>query len=241
MNIKECIDLVDGVKPNQYSIEDKVAWLSFIEQSIINDVLLTHEGYDGRYDDFTGYSPDNLTVGLIAPSPYDRLYTAYLKMKIDEENGETARYNNSATLFNSYLSEYKKWYNRNHMPISNADRRTLQKAKPTQLDVSEAQLEQLRKLLYAELHDEMLRDLSDDNIKSIVKKYMDTNAQMLKGKDGRDGVDGKDGKSAYQYAQEGGFKGTETAFIQTLASLGDIETALDSIIAIQNELIGGDE
>ena len=29
MTIKECIDLVDNVKPNQYSIEDKVAWLSF--------------------------------------------------------------------------------------------------------------------------------------------------------------------------------------------------------------------
>lgn len=193
MNIKECIDLVDGVKPNQYSIEDKVAWLSFIEQSIINDVLETHEGYDGRYDDFTGYSPNNLTVGLVVPSPYDRLYTAYLKMKIDEENGETARYNNSVTLFNSYLSEYKKWYNRNHMPISKAYKKRMPQNKPTSLDVSEAQLEQLRKLLYAELHDEMLRDLSDDNIQSIVKKYMDTNAQMLKGKDGQDGVDGKDG------------------------------------------------
>jgi hypothetical protein len=54
---------------------------------------------------------------LIAPSPYDRLYTAYLKMKIDEENGETARYNNSATMFNSYLLEYKKHYNKTHMPL----------------------------------------------------------------------------------------------------------------------------
>ena len=173
---------MDGVKPNQYSIEDKVAWLSFIDQSIINDVLLTHEGYDGRYDDFTGYSADNLTVGLIAPSPYDRLYTAYLKMKIDEENGETARYNNSATLFNSYLAEYKKWYNRNHMPLGN--RRPAPPQKHTNMDVSDAQLEQLRKLLYAELHNDVLSKLSDDKIYAIVKKFVDTNAQMLKGKDG---------------------------------------------------------
>lgn len=193
MTIKECIDVVDNLKPNQYSIEDKVAWLSFLDMTIINEVLKTHEGYDGRYDDFTGYSPDILTAGLIIPSPYDRVYTAYLKMKIDEENGETARYNNSVTLYNTYLMEYKKWYNANHMPLSPSDRRTMPQSKPSTLDVSEAQLEQLRKLLYAELHDEMLGELSDDNIHAIVKTYMDNNAQMLKGKDGQDGVNGKDG------------------------------------------------
>ena len=50
MTIKECIDLVDNVKPNQYSIEDKVEWLSYLDGTIINDVLKTHEGYDGSYD-----------------------------------------------------------------------------------------------------------------------------------------------------------------------------------------------
>ncbi len=117
MTIKECIDLVDNVKPNQYSIEDKVRWLSFIDKTIINDVLKTHEGYDQRYDEFGGYSADRLSEALIAESPYDSLYEAYLKMKIDEENGETARYNNSATMFNSYLSVFKKHYNKYHMPL----------------------------------------------------------------------------------------------------------------------------
>ena len=187
MTIKECIDVVDNLKPNQYSIEDKVSWLTFLDMTIINEVLKTHEGYDGRYDDFTGYSPDNLSVGLIVQSPYDRVYTAYLKMKIDEENGETARYNNSVTLYNSYLMEYKKWYNANYLPLSPSDRRNESKTQP-QMDVTEAQLEQLRKLLYAELHDEMLKEVSNDKLYSIVKGFMDINAQMLKGKDGRDGV-----------------------------------------------------
>lgn len=119
MNIKECIDVVDNVKPNQYSIEDKVRWLSFIDAKIINDVLKTHEGYDIQYDNFAGYSSDNLDAKLIVDFPYDRLYEAYLKMKIDEENGETARYNNSAIMFNSYLMEYKKYYNKHHMPVCN--------------------------------------------------------------------------------------------------------------------------
>ena len=117
MTIKECIDLVDNVKPNQYGIEEKVAWLSFIDGIIINDVLKTHEGYHGEYDEFDGYSEDELGRKLIVGKPYDTLYTAYLKMKIDEENGETARYNNSATMFNSYMTQFRKHYNKTHMPL----------------------------------------------------------------------------------------------------------------------------
>ena len=64
MTIKECIDIVDDLKPNQYSTKVKVMWLSFIDEIIINDVLKTHKGYDGRYDDFTGYSEDKLSVLL---------------------------------------------------------------------------------------------------------------------------------------------------------------------------------
>ena len=117
MTIKQCIDMVDNVKPNQYSIEDKVRWLSFIDHIIINDVIKTRDGYNSEYDEFEGYSSDRLGTKLIVESPYDELYVTYLKMKIDEENGEFARYNNSATMFNSYLSEYKKHYNKNHKPM----------------------------------------------------------------------------------------------------------------------------
>ena len=119
MTIKECIDAVDNVKPNQYSTEDKVKWLSFLDMIIVNDVLKTHEGYEGEYDEFTGYDADKLGVKLIAPKPYDNLYEAFLKMKIDEENGESARYNNTATMFNSYYSVYKKYYNKYHKPLCN--------------------------------------------------------------------------------------------------------------------------
>ena len=122
MTIKECIDIVDNLKPNQYSITDKVRWLSFIDKIIINDVLKTHKGYDGRYDNFTEYSPDKLAIQLVAESPYDRLYIAYIKMQIDGENGEMARYNNSANIFNSYMMEYRKYYNKTHMPLSITDR-----------------------------------------------------------------------------------------------------------------------
>ena len=117
MTIKECIDLVDNVKPNQYSVEDKVNWLSFIEGIIINDVIKTHEGYKNEYEEFDGYSPDKLGTKLIVGYPYDVLYVEYLKMKIDGANGETGRYNNSATTFNSYMTLFRKHYNKTHMPL----------------------------------------------------------------------------------------------------------------------------
>ena len=127
MTIQECINMVDSQKPNQYTNRDKVMWLSFVDKTIINDVLKTHEGYDGRYDNFTEYTEDQLTKTLIVESPYDRLYPAFLKMQIDGENGEMARYNNSASIFNAYMMEYRKYYNRTHMPLSWNDRGSVAK------------------------------------------------------------------------------------------------------------------
>ena len=217
MTIKECIDMVDNVKPNQYSIEDKVIWLSFLDSVIINDVLKTHEGYDGRYDTFVGYSPDRLSDHLIVPSPYDRLYTAYLKMKIDEENGETARYNNSAITYNSYLTEYKRWYNKTHMPLTSSERNKKTAPAHGTLDVTDAQLEYLRRVLLADLSNELSKLLSEDRIYDIIMNHVNTHTSEFRGKDGEKG---NDGKSAYQYAKEGGYTGTEAEFARKLASEG---------------------
>ena len=186
MTIKECIDIVDNLKPNQYSIEDKVEWLSFLDQTIINDVFLTHEGYHGEYDDFVGYSPDNLSVPLIVPSPYDRLYTAYLKMKIDEENGETTRYNNSATMFNAYMTEYKRWYNKTHMPIDVHNRKPCGIVNNTYV-LSDAMYENLRREVLAEVEEEVTGQLSDDRIYDIIMRHVYTHTQEFKGKDGENG------------------------------------------------------
>ena len=47
-----------------------------------------------------------------------------------------------------------------------------------------------------------------------------------KGDKGDTGATGADGKSAYQYAQEGGYTGTETEFAEKLAQKTDIPSAL---------------
>lgn len=194
MTIKDCIDIVDNLKPNQYSVKEKVMWLSFIEKIIINEVLKTHEGYDGRYDLFEEYSEDKLSARLIVPSPYDRLYTAYLKMKIDEENGEIARYNNSAVLYNTYMQEYRKDYNKNHMPINSLSRRPMMHpSKKVSSGLTDAEFENLKKELTHILTEYFANTVSEDKMYAIVTRFMQDNAQMLRGKDGKDGENGKDG------------------------------------------------
>ena len=196
MTIKECIDIVDSLKPNQYTIREKVMWLSFIEAIIINDVLKTHEGYDGKYDLFEGYSEDKLTLPLIVQNPYDRLYTEFLKMKIDEANGETARYNNSASMFNTYMTEYKKYYNKTHMPLSTTSGRASvpNKVQTHMVSLTDAEFESLKKELTYIMTEYFGKKFSEDTISDIVVNFVNNNIAMLKGADGRDGINGKDGK-----------------------------------------------
>lgn len=192
MTIKDCIDIVDNNKPNQYTIKDKVSWLSFIEEIIINDVLKTHEGYDGRYDTFTGYTEDKISVKLIVPSPYDRLYIEYLKMMIDKENGETARYNNSAASFNTYMSEYRKYYNKMHMPLSIKGNFNRIPPKMNTVGLSDAEYENLKRDIINSLSETINLMVSSDRLAEIVNQFAMNNIQMLKGKDGytpKKGVD----------------------------------------------------
>lgn len=115
MRIRDAINAVDDVKPNQYSDETKIRWLSYLDGTIKREVIDTHEEGEGVF--FEPYTAKDIDRSLLAEYPYDELYVAYLKMKIDDENGEAARYNNSSAMFNSLLYEYKAAYNREHRPI----------------------------------------------------------------------------------------------------------------------------
>lgn len=65
---------------------------------------------------------------------------------------------------------------------------------------------------------------ADGNLSWTNDKGLDNpetvNIKGKDGKDGEDGLDGDDGKSAYEYAQDGGFTGTEEEFAEMLAGGG---------------------
>ena len=116
MTLIEAINRVDALKPNVYSQEEKISWLSTLDGMIMRDVIKKHEGGDGV--EFYGYTVDTpLDTELIVKEPYDEMYICWLESKIDYNNSEYARYNNSITRYNDIYMEFAKDYNRNHMPI----------------------------------------------------------------------------------------------------------------------------
>lgn len=122
MTVREAITQTDGLKPNKYSIEDKLRWLSEVEYSIFDDLVKRYKSpfpFPIPFEipkPFKPFTEEDMEKELYAPFPFSNIYPAYLKMKIDEENQETDRYNASATLYNYYYDEYAKHINKTRRP-----------------------------------------------------------------------------------------------------------------------------
>jgi hypothetical protein len=122
MTIKEAIDYVDKVMPNQYDRKTKIQWLSKLDGLIVEEVFLTHEGYDPE-EEFTGYDGLDETIELLVPYPYDEdVYNFFLQAMMNKENGEIVKYNQAISLYNMAMQKHKAWYNRKHTPLPNFTR-----------------------------------------------------------------------------------------------------------------------
>lgn len=118
MTVFEAINLVDTLKPNHYTTEQKVEWLNILDGMIFRDVILTHVRPCGSADVFKPYQPDgDMQDTLIVPHPYCDVYRFWLESQIDLSNAELSKYNVSSALYNQTLQNYMAWYNRSHMPI----------------------------------------------------------------------------------------------------------------------------
>lgn len=115
MTILQAITMIDRLRPNQYSAAEKIGWLSRLDGKLYNEVILSHEG---TRDSFSGYSEDTDTdTQLLVTAPYDEdIYIHYLEARIDQANGETAKYNQSISLYNNACLTWMQWYNRNNAP-----------------------------------------------------------------------------------------------------------------------------
>lgn len=121
MTIAEAINKVDALKPNTYSIEDKLGWLSTLDTRIMTLIIEAHEQTEPIH--FYGYDdPEDLMIDLLVPAPYDEMYLRWLEAMIDYHNSEDDRYNNAIILFNNAYEGYKTHYTRTHMPKSSGSR-----------------------------------------------------------------------------------------------------------------------
>ena len=121
MTIAEVISKVDTLKPNNYSLEDKVEWLSNLDARVKTQIIDTHRSREPIF--FYGY--DSLVdqeTELLVKAPYDEMYLRWLEAMIDYYNSDDDRYNNAIILFNSAYEGYKKHYTRTHMPLARGSR-----------------------------------------------------------------------------------------------------------------------
>lgn len=117
MTIIEAIALVDNLKPNTYTQDDKIRWLSKLDGVVKAEIIDTHEG--GSEVSFMGYDENTPhdTV-LLVPAPYDDIYRFWLEAQIDYTNADFDKYNNSSMRYNAEYSAFERHYNRTHKPIT---------------------------------------------------------------------------------------------------------------------------
>ena len=118
MKIIEAINAIDALKPNGYTQAEKIRWLSTLDGFLHQEIVVPHEGADEL--PFSAYDEDTPPeTELLAQEPYGReLYLKYLEAQIDYYNGETARYNNSMTMYQAAYTAFARWYNRTQLPRS---------------------------------------------------------------------------------------------------------------------------
>lgn len=116
LTIQDAIRQADKLKPNTFSQEQKILWLSRVDQWVKGKIIDTHEGAEKVK--FSGYDKDTgLQTLLLVPAPYDELYIHYLHAQIELAYGQEDRYNNSMDLYNTMWREFANFYNRTHMPL----------------------------------------------------------------------------------------------------------------------------
>ena len=133
MTVNKAIEIIDGLRPNAYGEEDKFRWINELDGKVKRLVFqwnekyiqeleiqhksgkITEEKYNELIDETKPYAyPDDMDKELLIPPPFDDVYVLYLESMIDYYNREYGNYNNSATMFETRFSEYKKAYIREH-------------------------------------------------------------------------------------------------------------------------------
>lgn len=113
MTLKEVIDLVDKMRPNDFPPEVKTVWINDLETKIQAEVLLLSPPDTITYD----YSVD-ANCELLVDKPYEKIYYSYLISMVSFGNGEYDRYENESKLFNSHYSAFCKWFADHYDPAT---------------------------------------------------------------------------------------------------------------------------
>lgn len=117
MKLQDALKKANELRPNQFTEETMVGWLSDLDGQIYRDILDTHEDAPAS---FTAYVLEtDADTDLLVAFPDDGLYVLYLCAMIDWHNADYERYNNELLAFNTAKERYASAYNRAHLPLQN--------------------------------------------------------------------------------------------------------------------------
>ena len=116
MTLREAISKFDRESKNNIPDDIKIEWISLLDSTIYNDIILTHE--INTPISFNGYTTDtdDNTV-LLIPEPFSDIYLRFLTIKKDLYLSDISRYNNDVVLYSTAYRDFENYYNRNNMPI----------------------------------------------------------------------------------------------------------------------------
>lgn len=115
MKLIEAIARLDELKPNGFSIAQKINWLSALDGTVKTEIMDRHEG--GSNEDFVPYTEEDKERELLVGAPYEEIYLRYMEAQIDYANGEYERFNNSNAMYAAAYSAFERAYNRSHRPL----------------------------------------------------------------------------------------------------------------------------
>lgn len=125
MTIRDLLEDVDRLYPNQADPEYKWARITQIEKMLRDECLLTHQISEAEAQKAAEIaSHDTLPADYepIAQPPYHDLYIHYAAAQIAAINADSDGYANQSTLFNNALLTYKNYFNRTHRSLDGGQR-----------------------------------------------------------------------------------------------------------------------
>lgn len=116
MTLAETVARFDLLYPNALALPEKVAMISRLEGRLNTELLPLYGENDPA---FAGYdAPADADRTLLIPFPFDDIYVKFLVAENDLVNGDTARYRNSAAVFNAAWDMLGAYYARTRRPAA---------------------------------------------------------------------------------------------------------------------------
>lgn len=116
MTINSIIAQFDSLMPNVFSEDLKRQWLSEVDYFILNmrDYYVLSDEEQLISDEWEPYIDAVGTTELLLGIPYTDIYIHYMSSKVDYNQMDIQKHNNSLAMYQKVYNEYSNKFNRSH-------------------------------------------------------------------------------------------------------------------------------